>query len=168
MKVVSMTTTREGDAERLDVGLNFRVPPAFPVVDLLAHLDKLMDADGQVAVTDRSEGVEVDSRNPVVRGLIGGIRAQGARPTLLRKLGTSDLNIAVPAWHCPAAAYGPGDAHLDHTDREHIEIRDLRQAVSVLRHAFSALTMGRPPSTSRSLPTSAGKASRVEPATKLA
>src|SRR6266540_2512649 len=41
---------------------------------------------------DASAAIEVDSRNDVVRALCAGIRKQGSRPTLLRKLGTSDLN----------------------------------------------------------------------------
>jgi len=71
--------------------------------------------------------------------LCAGIREQGHRPTLLRKLGTSDLNLAVPAWQCPAAAYGPGDSHLDHTERENIGIPDFLRGIEVLRVAFSRL-----------------------------
>jgi LysW-gamma-L-lysine carboxypeptidase len=37
------------------------------------------------------------------------------------------------------AAYGPGDAHLDHTDHEHIDVLDLHRAVRVLGRALRAL-----------------------------
>ncbi len=65
---------------------------------------------------------------------------QGSRPTLLRKLGTSDLNLAAPAWGCPSAAYGPGDSHLDHTDSENVDVHELRRSIEVLRETFSILT----------------------------
>ena len=58
---------------------------------------------------------------------------------LLRKLGTSDLNLAVPAWGCPAAAYGPGDSHLDHTDSESLDVQEFRRSIEVLHGAFSRL-----------------------------
>lgn len=141
MKVVSMETTRHDGAERLEVGLNFRLPPGFSPDDVVSFVREGLTS-GHVEWTDRSAAVEVNPKNDVVRALCRGIRDQGARPTLLRKLGTSDLNLAVPAWGCPAAAYGPGDSHLDHTDREHLDLQDLRHAVSVLRTAFSELASG--------------------------
>ena len=94
---------------------------------------------GKFRVVDRSESVEVDPKNPVVRALVAGIREVGERPTLRKKSGASDMNLAVPVWGCPAAAYGPGDAHLDHTDRESLPVEELRQAIRVLAGAFRRL-----------------------------
>jgi len=67
---------------------------------------------------------------------VAGIREAGGRPTFVRKSGSSDLNLAVPVWGCPAAAYGPGDAHLDHTDQEAISLDELRRSVEILSHAI--------------------------------
>ena len=101
---------------------------------------------GRTEVVDRSEAVEVDPRNVVVRALCTGIRRAGAQPTLLRKLGTSDMNLAVPAWDCPAAAYGPGDSHLDHTDGESLDVEEYRRSVGILDSAFTLLAAQPPPS----------------------
>ena len=47
----------------------------------------------------------------------------------LLKTGTADLNIVAPAWGCPALAYGPGDASLDHTPNEHIHLSEFLKSV---------------------------------------
>jgi LysW-gamma-L-lysine carboxypeptidase len=138
MKVHTIDTHRSGDHEAVEIGVNIRVPPGLPTDDVLAFFRRRLEGV-QHQVIDRSEAVEVNPRNAVVRALCAGIRHEGARPRLLRKLGTSDLNVVAPAWRCPAAAYGPGDSHLDHTDREALEIRDLRRSIEILETAFARL-----------------------------
>ncbi len=135
----SINTTQEGSQEHVEISLNLRLPPGIDVDDVLSFIDGNRGAI-ECETVDASNAIEVDSRNDVVRALCAGIRKQGSRPTLLRKLGTSDLNLAAPAWGCPAAAYGPGDSHLDHTDAENVDVHELRRSVEVLREAFSFLT----------------------------
>jgi len=139
MKTRSINTTQEGSAEHVEIGLNLRLPPGIGVDDVLSFIDGNRGAIGCETV-DASTAIEVDSRNDVVRALCAGIRNRGSRPTLLRKLGTSDLNLAAPAWGCPAAAYGPGDSHLDHTEAENVDVGELRRSIDVLREAFTFLT----------------------------
>ena len=138
MKVHSIRSDHEGGRETLEIGLNFRLPPGLAATEILSFLDRFSEPLSH-EVLDESGAVQVASRNEVVRALCTGIREQGRRPTLLRKLGTSDMNLAVPAWQCPAAAYGPGDSHLDHTERENIAIADFLRGIEVLRVAFSRL-----------------------------
>ncbi len=137
-KVHSVTTGRVGSREVVKVHVNFRLPPGLGTQDVLTFLDAEGVGD-RIVVKDRSEAVEVDRANKVVRALTTGIREAGGRPTLVRKMGTSDLNLAVPVWGCPAAAYGPGDAHLDHTDEERLDLAELRRSVRVLYTAFARL-----------------------------
>jgi len=138
LKVHTIDTRREGSREHVEIGVNLRLPPGVSVNDVLAFL-KESGVEGRSQVIDHSEAVEVPTRNDVVRALCAGIRKAGARPTLLRKLGTSDLNLAVPAWGCAAAAYGPGDSHLDHTDSESLDVQEFRRSIEVLHGAFSRL-----------------------------
>jgi LysW-gamma-L-lysine carboxypeptidase len=137
MKVSSFHTLLNEGKEHVQIVVNLRLPPGFPAGDVLALLE--LEGDVRWDILDRSDAVEVDSKNPVVSALCAGIREQRERPTLLRKLGTSDLNLAAPAWGCPSAAYGPGDSHLDHTDRENLPVLDFQRAIVVLGTAFSRL-----------------------------
>ena len=85
----------------------------------------------------------VASRNtPLVRAFLGAIRRLGARPGLVYKSGTADLNIVAPVWGCPAVAYGPGDSALDHTPHEHLDLDEYERAVRVLRAVLERLTQG--------------------------
>src|SRR6266545_3505636 len=138
IKTRSINTTQQGSDEHVEIGLNLRLPTGIGVDDVRSFIDENRGAV-ECETVDASDAIEVDSRNDVVRALCAGIRKQGSRPTLLRKLGTSDLNLAAPSWTCPAAAYGPGDSHLDHTDLESVDIDELRQSIEVLREAFSIL-----------------------------
>lgn len=138
MKVVGLESLREGDAETARVTLDFRLPPGRPAGELLRDLP-VHPRRPSVAVRIRVDPVEVDRTNPVVTSLVQGIRAVGGRPTLWRKGGTSDLNLVVRAWGIPGAAYGPGDAHLDHTARESVSAVELARSVRVLKVALERL-----------------------------
>jgi [amino group carrier protein]-lysine/ornithine hydrolase len=142
-KTVAVETRRRGDAESARVTVDLRLPPGLSTDNVL---DLLPSEPGRpkVAVRIRAEPVEVGRSNPVVLALSQGIRELGERPTLWRKCGTSDLNVVAPAWTVPAAAYGPGDARLDHTARESLSESELARSVLVLRGAFERLAHPRP------------------------
>jgi len=149
-KVHTMQTRREGSRETVEVGVNFRLPRAVRCADIVQFLEE-NDLAGHYRVTDQSEAAEVDRSNPVVRALLAGIRRQDGNPTILRKTGTADLNLALPVWGVPAAVYGPGDSHLDHTDGEKLEIAEYRHAIEVLSAAFGSLLSGVPATARRAL-----------------
>ena len=138
MKVVDLESSRSGDAEIARVTLDLRIPPGRSVADVLRTLPGRPEHPS-IETRIRVDPVEVDRTNPVVTSLVEGIRAAGGRPTLWRKAGTSDLNLAVGAWGIPGAAYGPGDAHLDHTSRESVSIAELGRSVRVLTVALDRL-----------------------------
>lgn len=137
LKIVGLESGPPGGKEFARVTADLRLPPGRTTSEILRRLPR--GASGSLAVKNRIEPVEVDSTNPVVKGLVAGIRASGGRPTLWRKGGTSDLNLAVRAWGIPSAAYGPGDPRLDHTDRERISPTEFRRAVTALEVALKEL-----------------------------
>ena len=83
---------------------------------------------------------QCQKNTPLVRALLGGIRAQGGKPGFVYKTGTADLNIVAPVWGCPALVYGPGDSAYDHTPDEQISLDEYAQAVQVLAVGLKALT----------------------------
>jgi len=71
----------------------------------------------------------------------GAIRAEGGTPAFVMKTGTSDMNLAGPAWACPILAYGPGDSALDHTPDEHIDLDEYRRSIRILTRVLNALPL---------------------------
>jgi [amino group carrier protein]-lysine/ornithine hydrolase len=138
MKTVGLTSTLDGGSEAARVEIDLRLPPGRSTREVARLLPRRAARDS-IDVAPGIEPLEVDRTNPVVRGLVAGIRAARGRPTLWRKGGTSDLNLAVRAWRVPAAAYGPGDARLDHTDRERLSQAELARSVAVLRVALAQI-----------------------------
>ena len=41
-------------------------------------------------------------------------------------------------WHCPIAAYGPGDSKLDHTKDEHINLGSYMTSISILKNGIES------------------------------
>jgi [amino group carrier protein]-lysine/ornithine hydrolase len=137
-KVARWDADVDAGREVARVTVDFRLPPGRTTGELFRALPR-DGAPSSIAPRIRMEPLEVDPSNPVVRSLIRGIRGAGGRPTVWRKTGTSDLNLVVPAWNVPGAAYGPGEAKLDHTDRESISLADLGRSVEVLESALGEL-----------------------------
>jgi [amino group carrier protein]-lysine/ornithine hydrolase len=130
-----------GDIAHATAEIICRVPPGFDFDAFHADL-VAASAGGTVELDERVPAVRRTRRDPVVRALVAGVRAEGVPVSLKVKSGTSDMNIVAPHWPVPMAAYGPGDAHLDHTDHEHIDVLDLHRAVRVLGRALRALATG--------------------------
>ncbi|TQN28365.1 acetylornithine deacetylase [Haloactinospora alba] len=126
----------EGDLSRAEAFLTCRVPPEFDFDGFEAHVRAR--AHGRVWFDERVPAVRRNRGDPVVSALRAAIAATGGSPALRLKAGTSDMNT-VDAWHVPMAAYGPGNAHLDHTSDEHIPIADLSRSVDVLTRALARI-----------------------------
>src|SRR5512138_252746 len=80
-----------------------------------------------------------EKNTPLVRAFLSGIRSQSGEPRFVYKTGTADLNVVAPVWKCPALVYGPGDASLDHTPNEHIQLEEYEKSVQVLCNALKGL-----------------------------
>lgn len=129
-----------GDLAAATLDLSLRTPAGADTAALAAELAE----HGDVTVVEDVPAIRSSRQDPVVVALTRAIRDRGARPTHKLKLGTSDMNLVVPHWGVPAAAYGPGDSRLCHTAEERIEIADYLTAIDVLTDALPLLAAALP------------------------
>jgi LysW-gamma-L-lysine carboxypeptidase len=136
VRILRFGSASDGLVERATVDIGVRTPPGCDVESLL-DVARRAAGDAEVNVVGQEPAVRTDRGSSLARACIRAIRAAGGAPRFKVKTGTSDLNILVPAWGCPAIAYGPGDSRLDHTPEERISITELERAVDVLEMALS-------------------------------
>ena len=66
-------------------------------------------------------------------------KVQKGQVALLKKTGTSDVNLFARTQTCPMFAYGPGDSQLDHTEMEHVKVSEYMATVEIYALALSRL-----------------------------
>jgi LysW-gamma-L-lysine carboxypeptidase len=134
----AIRTFGDGLEEKVEMSIGLRLPPGLDTVALQQKMRAWCNG-AQLAFPYREPPFQAEKNTPPVRALLRAIRAEGGRPRFKLKTGTSDMNVIGPAWGCPIVAYGPGDAALDHTPDEHIEIEEFRRGVDVLSQALEIL-----------------------------
>jgi LysW-gamma-L-lysine carboxypeptidase len=131
--------TEDGLSVEATMDVQLRVPPGLTVDDVQETVVSELSG-GTVNWYDEVPPVMVSPRTAVARAFRVAIRDVGGDPRLLRKTGTSDMNVFAGAWDCPMATYGPGDSDLDHAPDEHLPLRDLDRAVAVLERVAREFT----------------------------
>jgi LysW-gamma-L-lysine carboxypeptidase len=134
----TMQAEDDGFVETAALTLGFRLPEDF---DTDAFQTRLVDlaGDAELRFRGRERAYHASKATPLARAFVRAIDAEGGRIQFKVKSGTSDMNVVAPAWGCPILAYGPGDAALDHTPHEHIDLNAYHRAIAVLEQALSAL-----------------------------
>jgi LysW-gamma-L-lysine carboxypeptidase len=66
-------------------------------------------------------------------------KTTGSRTILVKKTGTSDMNLFAESNSIPMMAYGPGDSTLDHTENERISISEYLSSVEVYTNAIQQI-----------------------------
>ena len=133
-------TSDDGLSVEATMDVQFRVPPNLTVEEVREAADGELDG-GTVRWYDEVPPVMTTPRNPVARAFRGAIRRAGGEPRLLRKTGTSDMNI-YRAWNCPMATYGSGDSDLDHAPDERLSLDEFDRATRVLEAVAERLGGG--------------------------
>ncbi|MFA1609693.1 [LysW]-lysine hydrolase [Halobellus rubicundus] len=123
--------TEDGLAVEATVDVQFRVPPKFTIDDIREVAEGELTR-GSVHWEKPIPPVMTSPRTEVGRAFRVAIRGAGGEPRLLRKTGTSDMNIYAGAWDCPMATYGPGDSDLDHAPNEHLDLAEYDSSIDVL------------------------------------
>jgi [amino group carrier protein]-lysine/ornithine hydrolase len=130
----SLNTTSDGLVDRVEGRFNLRLPPNVDPHALEAELvEASRENDVEVEIDERMRGAQASKRTPLVAAFLAAIRGHGGEPRVKRKTGTADFNLFAHRHpNIPIAAYGPGDAALDHTPHEHLELREFEAAIDVL------------------------------------
>ncbi|WP_224333309.1 [LysW]-lysine hydrolase [Haloprofundus halobius] len=123
--------TEDGFAVEATVDVQFRVPPSLTIEDVREVAEGEL-TDGSVHWQEPIPPVMESPRTDVARAFRVAIRQTGGDPRLLRKTGTSDMNLFAGVWNCPMVTYGPGDSDLDHAPNEHLSLSEFDKSVSVL------------------------------------
>jgi LysW-gamma-L-lysine carboxypeptidase len=131
-------TSADGLSVEATMEVQLRVPPEYTAAEVREMADALLEG-GTVTWHDRVEPIVESPRTPVARAFRGAIRRQGGEPRLLRKTGTSDMNVFGDHWDCEVVTYGPGDSALDHTPDEHLPLPEYDRSIAVLEDATSRL-----------------------------
>jgi LysW-gamma-L-lysine carboxypeptidase len=134
----SINTTHDGLYERVEMHIGLRLPLGLDAEQLSADLLSWRGA-ADVALRAREKPFRADKRNDLTSAFLAAIRAEGGKPAFVTKTGTSDMNVLGPRWPGPIVAYGPGDAALDHTPDEHIDLGEYIAAIRVLTRVLQRL-----------------------------
>jgi LysW-gamma-L-lysine carboxypeptidase len=133
-----MHTSGNGLEDEAIMSVGLRLPPAVDTGRLQARLQELA-GPAEIEITGVQEGFRSPKQTPLVPPFLRAIRAEGGTPRFTLKLGTSDMTIVGPVWNCPIVTYGPGDAALDHTPEERLDLADYGRAIRVLRDVLVSL-----------------------------
>ena len=124
-------TSDDGLSVEATMDVQFRVPPTMTTDGMREVADGELDV-GTVRWKDAVPPTMQSPRTAPARAFRAAIRALGGEPRQLRKTGTSDMNLFAQGWDCPMVTYGPGDADMDHTPTERLDLAEFDRAVTVL------------------------------------
>ncbi|WP_144925549.1 [LysW]-lysine hydrolase [Halorubrum salsamenti] len=121
----------DGLAVEATMDVQLRVPPN-RTVDEIHELAETELSTGSVHWKEPIPPVMESPRTELARAFRVAIRGAGGDVRLLRKTGTSDMNLFAAAWDCPMITYGPGNSDLDHAPDERLPLSELDRATAVL------------------------------------
>lgn len=130
-------TSEDGLSVEATMDVQFRVPPSHTVDEIREIADSQLNG-GTVRWYDEVQPVMMSPRTDLARAFRVAIREQDGDPRLLRKTGTSDMNVFAGEWNCPMITYGPGDSDLDHAPNEHLPLSEFDRSVAVLESAIDS------------------------------
>ena len=132
-------TVEDGLSVEATLDVQLRVPPDM-TTDAVREIADGELREGTVHWWDDIPPVIESPRTVVARAFRAAIRQEGGEPRMLRKTGTSDMNVYAAAWDVPIATYGPGDSDLDHAPNEHLALVDYDRSIAVLERVATRLS----------------------------
>ena len=130
--------SEDGLSVEATMDVQLRVPPALDVETVREAAEAELEV-GTVTWKDKVPPVMMSPRTEVARAFRVAIREAGEDPRLVRKTGTSDMNIYAGAWDCPMVTYGPGNSDLDHAPDERLSLAEFDTSVGILERVATTL-----------------------------
>lgn len=128
--------------------IDVRIPPGTSAASMARRIEEYAkqyqtnreDINVTIAVEDMTEAFLGDEDSTAVRAFRWAIRKTlGNQPSLVKKTGTSDMNLFAESYSIPMIAYGPGDSSLDHTRNEGISLGEYLSSVEVYANAIQQI-----------------------------
>jgi LysW-gamma-L-lysine carboxypeptidase len=138
VRVNRISSDADGSVESAEAHAEVRLPAGVSVNDVVDRISAAC-VGTNVVLESACAPVTVSRTNPTCRALARAVSAAEGSVRYTTKTGTSDLNVVLPIWRCPAAVYGPGDSSLDHTPHESVDVDELRRGSRILELAVASL-----------------------------
>ena len=125
--------------------LDLRLPPSIKASTAIREIRSVAEksAEGvevELRPGEPTEAYEAGANSTIVRAFQRAILLRlKAKPTMVRKTGTGDVNTFAHRRGTDCVTYGPGVSATSHTDSEVVQIKDYRDSIEVLKEAFSQL-----------------------------
>ncbi len=127
--------------------LDLRFPPSIRSSSAIAEVRAAAERSGEgrsVEVTpgEPTEAYEVDGNSRLLRAFQRAIILRlKAKPGLVRKTSTGDMNTFAHRKRTECVTYGPGVSATSHTDAEVVQVADYLNSIEVLGEAFKQLAV---------------------------
>ena len=138
---VSGGSTADGLGVESVLEFSLRVPPSLTPEAVRERTESIVDS-GSIEWSDAIPPVMETPRSDLARAFRVAIRGEGLEPRLLRKTGTSDMNVYASHWDCPMVTYGPGNSALDHAPDERLSLTEFARSISILERVGERLSKG--------------------------
>ena len=128
--------------------IDVRIPPTLKTADLISHIKEFAaqytanreTVKIEIRIDDQTEAFLGSTNSTAISSFRWAIRkVRGGQVALMKKTGTSDMNLFAENQNIPMFAYGPGESRLDHTEIEHVRISEYLESIEVYAHALSRL-----------------------------
>jgi LysW-gamma-L-lysine carboxypeptidase len=147
---ISPTLVRAGSYHNVipnlcEATLDLRLPPSMPsfrAIEEIRYAASGTDEGVMIDVTpgEPTEGYEADTSSTLVRAFQRAILLRlKAKPSLVRKTGTGDMNTFAHRTKTACVTYGPGLSRTSHTDGEMVQVEDYLGSIEVLKEAIRQL-----------------------------
>jgi LysW-gamma-L-lysine carboxypeptidase len=125
--------------QKCKITMDIRIPMTSTTAEVLKILDGVVTRVAakkgittRYRIEDAAEPFEASHTSKLVRALsLSILDVCKARPLLLRKTGTGDMNILGGSFKIPMITYGPGDPHASHSTNERIDLKEYLSSVEV-------------------------------------